>query len=116
MSWSRDEALTDPVVREPIMFVSEFRFTLRDIPTEITFRLYRPLHFGNMIVRRSHKFSIPQLAAPTPVQGEADSSDVMDEGSALHLAVDEMVSIYNAARAQGLEPSVAWLQPNENFP
>ena len=85
-------------------------------PTEIIFWLYRPLHFGNMIVRRSHNLSIPQLAASPSTPAEAESSDVMDEGSALHLAVDEMVSIYNAARAQGLEPHASWLRPNENFP
>ena len=38
MSWSKEEALTDPAVREPLMFASEFRFHLRDIPTEIILR------------------------------------------------------------------------------
>ena len=114
MSWSRDEALTDPAVREPIMFLSEFRFTLRDIPTEITFRLYRPLHFGSIIVRRSHNLSIPQLAAPTPAPVDDDCND--NEGIALHGAVVEMVSVYNAARTQGLEPNASWLVPSESFP
>jgi len=59
MSWSREEALTDPAVREPMMFTSEFRF---------------------------------------------------------RLVVDEMVSLYNTARAQGLTPDISWLKPNENFP
>jgi hypothetical protein len=49
MSWSKEEALTDPAVREPMIFASEVRFRLRDIPTEITVRLYRPLHSGRMI-------------------------------------------------------------------
>jgi hypothetical protein len=30
--------------------------------------------------------------------------------------VDEMVSLYNTARAQGLTPDISWLKPNENFP
>ena len=66
MSWSREEALTDPAVREPMMFTSEFRFRLRDIPTEIILRLYRPLHSGRIVVRRSHDLSIPQVAPPAP--------------------------------------------------
>ena len=37
------------------------------------------------------------------------------EGDALHAVVDEMVSLYNAARAQGLTPDISWLKPNENF-
>jgi len=112
MSWSREEALTDPAVREAMMFTSEFRFRLRDIPTEIILRLYRPLHSGRIVVRRSHDLSIPQVAAPAPA-AHADESD--SEGDALHLVVDEMVSLYNRARAQGLTPDVSWLTPNENF-
>ncbi len=111
MSWSREEALTDPAVREPMMFTSEFRFHLRDIPTEIILRLYRPLHSGRLVVQRSHDLSIPQIAAPA--LSHADESD--SEGDALHLVVEEMVSLYNAARAQGLTPDASWFTPNENF-
>ena len=94
------------------MFASEFRFQLRDIPTEIIMRIYRPLHSGRIIVRRSHNLSIPQLAAaPAPTkETESDS-----EGEALHTAVDEMVALYNAARAKGLTPDASWLVPNANF-
>jgi hypothetical protein len=112
MSWSREEALTDPAVREPLMFTSEFRFRLRDIPTEIILRLYRPLHSGGIVVRRSHDLSIPQIAAPAP---DAHSDEGNSEGDALHLVVEEMVSLYNAARAQGLTPHTSWLTPNKDF-
>jgi hypothetical protein len=112
MSWSREEALTDPAVREAMMFTSEFRFRLRDIPTEIILRLYRPLHSGRLVVRRSHDLSIPQVAAPAAA-AHADESD--SEGDALHRVVDEMVSLYDAGRAQGLTPNASWLTPNENF-
>ena len=112
MSWSREEALTDPAVREPMMFTSEFRFRLRDIPTEITLRLYRPLHSGRIVVRRSHDLSIPQVAANPPA---AQSGGSDSEGEALHAAVDEMVSLYNTARARGLTPDTSWLKPNEDF-
>jgi len=113
MSWSREEALTDPAVREPMMFTSEFRFRLRDIPTEIVLRLYRPLHSGRIVVRRSHDLSIPKVAAPAP-PAHVDDGD--SEGDVLHAVVDEMVSLYNAARAQGLTPDTSWLKPNEHFP
>jgi hypothetical protein len=111
MSWSKEEVLTDPAVREPMIFVSEVRFRLRDIPTEITVRLYRPLHSGRMISRRSHDLSIPQVTAPAP----APAKDGDGEGAALHAAVDEMVALYNAARAKGLNPDASWLTPNEDF-
>jgi len=66
MSWSREEALTDPAIRGALMFASEFRFHLRDIPTEIVMRLYRPLHSGRMVARCSHALSIPQLSTVQP--------------------------------------------------
>src|SRR5438270_6829730 len=108
MSWSREEALTDPAVREPMMFTSEFRFRLRDIPTEIILRLYRPLHSGRIVVRRSHDLSISWFAAPAP----AAHSDVRESvGGGLHALVDEMVSLYNSACRQGLTPDSCWSQP-----
>ena len=111
MSWSKEEALTDPAVREPLIFVSEFRFHLRDIPGEITLRLYRPLHSGRMVARRSHDLVIPNVTAPpAPDPDEADS-----EGAALHRSIDELVQTYNAARGQGLTPDRSWLKPNEEF-
>lgn len=98
-----------------MMFTSEFRFRLRDIPTEIILRLYRPLHSGGIVVRRSHDLSIPQVATPAPA-AHVDDGDSGSEGDALHAAVDKMVSLYNTARAQGLTPDISWLKPNENFP
>ena len=112
MSWSREEALTDPAVREPMMFVSEFRFVLRDIPNEITIRLYRPLFSGQYVARCSHKLVIPGANAPTaPSDDDAEPS----EGRTLHNAVEELVSTYNAARSQGLAPSTSWLVPDTEF-
>jgi hypothetical protein len=111
MSWSREEALTDPAVKEPMMFLSEFRFHLRDIPTEITMRIYRPLQSGGIIVRRSHNLSIPQFAAPAP----AKETEIESEGEALHAAVNELIQYYNAARAKGLKPEASWLVPNAGF-
>jgi hypothetical protein len=55
----------------------------------------------------------PQVAAPAPA-AHVDDGD--SEGDALHAVVDEMVSLYNTARAQGLTPDISWLKPNENFP
>ena len=111
MSWSRDEALTDPAIREPLIFLSEFRFSLRDIPVEIAVRLYRPLHSSKLVMRRSHDLSISGL---DPKQAAACGDD-SGEGEVLHAAVDELVCIYNAARAQGLTPDKSWLKPNADF-
>src|SRR5437773_1563492 len=111
MSWSREEALTDPAIQEPLILVSEFRFFLRDIPTEITIRLYRPIHSGRTIVRQSHNISVSGVNAPPAAQCEDESA----EGEVLHAAVDELICVYNAAREKGLTPDKSWLKPNPDF-
>ena len=111
MSWSREEALTDPAVREPMKFLSEFRFFLRDIPTEITVRLYQPVHSGGIVFRRSHDIAIKGVI-PTPA---TDCSEDSGEGEVLHAAVNDLICLYNAARAQGLKPDASWLKPNAHF-
>ena len=109
--WSREEDLTDPSIREPLIFLSEFRFSLRDIPTEISVRLYRPIHSDNIVVRRSHDISVSGLNPQQAAKCEDDSK----EGEVLHAAVDELVCVYNAARAEGLKPDGSWLKPNPSF-
>ena len=111
MSWSKEEALTDPAVRNPLIFLSEFRFTLRDIPTEITVRLFRPLHSGRIVARRSHNLTIPQGTA-TP---SAPPEEIDNEGGALQFAINELVQAYNSARGQGFSPEPSWLTPNPDF-
>jgi len=109
--WSREEALTDPVIPEPLIFLSEFRFSLRDIPVEIAIRLNRPIHSAKIVVRRSHDISASGLNAQQAGKCEDDSK----EGEVLHAAVDELLCIYNSARAQGLKPDAFWSKPNPNF-
>jgi hypothetical protein len=112
VSWSREEALTDPAVREPMMFVSESRFNLRDIPTEITIRVYRLLFSDQYVAHCSHKLAIPRVSTPpSPTEDDAKSS----EGATLHQAVEQLVALYNAARSQGLTPEASWLIPNADF-
>jgi hypothetical protein len=111
MSWSREEALTDPAVREPLIFLSEFRFCLRDIPNEIMIRLYRPVHSSKIVVRRSHDISVQGVDGPA----SEPCGDEGHEGEVLHTAVNELLCVYNAARATGLKPDASWLRPNPNF-
>lgn len=111
MSWSTSEALTDPAIREPMSFRSEFKFFLRDIPVEITLRLYNPIHSSTVIVRRSHLISVPGLDQAR----QANCEDQVHEGDALQIVISELVRVYNAAIAKGLKPEASWLQQNPEF-
>ena len=111
MSWSREEALTDPAIREPMKFLSEFRFSLKDIPIEITVRLYQPVHSGRIVIRRSHEIAVDGVSGGKTYDYDEESS----EGEALQAAVCDLVAVYNAARAKGLKPDRSWLKPSPNF-
>ena len=111
MSWSTSEALTDPVIREPMSFLSEFKFSLRDIPVEITLRLYSPIHSSTVAVRQSHVISVPGLDRAQ----QANCEDQIKEGEALQIVINQFVCVYNAAIAQGLRPEASWLRQNPEF-
>ena len=111
MSWSTSEALTDPAIREPISFRSEFKFFLRDIPVEITLRLYTPLHSSQVVIRQSHLISVPGLEEGK--QGACE--DQSSEGEVLQSVITGLVCVYNAAVAQGLKPDASWLRSNPAF-
>src|SRR5256885_15064588 len=111
MGWSREEALTDPAIVDPMKLLSDFRFHLRDIPVEITTRLYKPVHSGKIAIRRSHDIAVDGVSPGKTYRYDEESS----EGEALQAGVCDLVSIYNAARAKGLKPDTSWMRPNANF-
>jgi hypothetical protein len=111
MPWTPDAALDDPVVERPMVFVSEFRFYLKDIPTEITVRLYRPLQGRAIVFEQSHFIKTPTQAGPY----RTDKSWNDDEGSALHQVVFGFTSHYNEAVNRGHRPDPSWLEENEQF-
>jgi hypothetical protein len=103
--------MTDPAVRKPMAFRSEYKFFLRDIPDEITLRLYQPIHSSSIIVRKSHCLSIPGLDEQAP----AGTEEQMEEGEALQDAICQFVHGYNAAVAKGLKPDSSWLRQEPSF-
>lgn len=111
MSWSTSEAMTDPAIREPLSFRSEFKFHLRGIPVEITLRLYNPMHSDTVIIRQSHLISVPGLEP----QEHAACEDETQDGEVLQGMISGFVCVYNAAVAKGLTPDPSWLQPNPEF-
>lgn len=111
MSWSTSEAMTDPAIREPMAFRSEFKFFLRDIPVEITLRLYNPIHSSTVVVRQSHLISVPGLDP----QEQAACEDQTRDGEVLQSVVSQFVCVYNTAVAKGLKPDSSWLQQNPDF-
>jgi hypothetical protein len=111
MSWSISEAMTDPAIREPMAFHSEFKFFLRDIPVEITIRLYNPIHSSSVLSRQSHTISVPGLDP----QEQTACEDQTQDGEVLQSVISGFVCAYNAAVAKGLKPDPSWLKQNPAF-
>ena len=111
MSWSTSEALTDPAIREPLSFRSEFRFHLRDIPVEITVRLYNRVHSSTVMLRQSHTISVPGLDP----QEQASCEDETQDGEVLQNLISHFVCVYNVAVGKGMKPDASWLQRNPDF-
>jgi len=103
--------MTDPSIREPMTFRSEYRFSLRDIPVEITLRLYKPIHSSSIVVRKSHRLSIPGFDEQPRATGEEQT----EEGEALQDVICQFVHAYNGAIAKGLKPNPSWLQRDPKF-
>ncbi len=92
-------------------FRSEFKFSLRDIPVEITLRLYSPIHSHTLIIRQSHRIAVPGLDP----QEQASCEDETQEGEALQRVISQFVCVYNAALAKGLQPARSWLQQDPDI-
>ncbi|MEO8438772.1 MAG: hypothetical protein ABI540_00990 [Spartobacteria bacterium] len=103
--------MTDPAIRKPLSFRSEFKFFSKDIPVENTLRLYNPVASGAVIVRQSHVISVPGLDP----QERAECEDPAQDGEALQSGISELVCLYNAAIAKGLKPQKSWLQQNADY-
>lgn len=111
MSWTINAALDDPLIDGPMVFLSEFKFSLKGISTEITIRLYRPHRGAGVIFDQSHFIHTPEQG--TPYRTSRPQND--DEASALHQAISGMTRFYEIAVNKGHSPSSSWLVPNDSF-
>ena len=112
MAWTIEAALKDEAVEGPVQFISEFKFFLKNIPVEITIRLYRPLFGTGVLFKQSHFIHTPEQAGAYRTSRPWNDY----EASALSQAIDGLTSYYNAAVLKGHEPSADWLEPNSDFP
>jgi hypothetical protein len=111
MPWTVETALGDAAVEQPVQFVSEFKFFLKDIPTEITIRLYRPVNGSGVQFTQSHFIQTPDQAGPYRTSRPWND----DEPRALHQVIDGLTSYYKAAVLNGHKPSADWLHENSHF-
>jgi hypothetical protein len=105
-----DILLTDGI-DSPLEFVSEFKFSLHHIPTEITVRLYRPLTGRGIMSKQSHFIKTPVQI--NEYQTSTPGADSPEE--ALNRVVQGFLNFYHHAVQAGHKPAESWLVPHKSF-
>ena len=111
MGWTIDDAVAHVTLRDAKIFVSEVSFRLGNLTPKIRVRLFRYPGDREIYFEQSHFFKIPDQK--TSVQAFLKSDK--DEAYALTHAVEALINPYEAAVAEGREPSDSWLILNDDY-
>ena len=113
MAWTPEEVFeaNSNVIEFPMELIKEYQFTLKDIATTITIRLFKLLGSEKIHFTQSHHIKTPTQAGAY-ITSRPYNDDI---GSALSQAVSGLTQFYNEAVAAGHTPSGNWLIPNEYF-
>jgi len=112
MAHTIESAFDHEHVNDVLQFLSEYRFTLSDIPIAITIRLFRPIAAGGgVFFRQSHFISTPKQAGPYRTSRPWNDT----EEAAINQVVSAMNMEYDAAIKAGMTPDETWLTPNDSF-
>ncbi len=104
----------DPSIRDVFRFVSEYIFSLGELDTKITVKVYECLASDvreKFFFKQSHFLQTPQQ--PLPYQTDVTFGD--SEDRALIRAIRTLTTNYNAAIKGGYTPAESWLVANKDF-
>ena len=112
MAHTIESAFDHEHVRDVLQLLSEYRFTLGDLHTVITIRLYRAINGApGVFFRQSHFISTPTQAAPYRTSRPWNDT----EASAINQVVSAMNEHYSDALRVGKTPDDSWLTLDESF-
>ena len=111
MGWTIDDAVSNRTLRDAKIFLTEVAFRLGDLSPQIRVRLFRYPGDREVYFEQSHFVKIPDQRT----SDEAFLKSDRDEAYALTHAVEALTHPYEAALAEGLEPSDSWLILNNDY-
>ena len=111
MGWTIDDAVSSRTLRDAKIFVNEVAFRLGDLTPKIRVRLFRYPGDREVYFEQSHFVKIPDHRTLDETFLKSDK----DEAYALTHAVEALTHPYEAALAEGLEPSDSWLIFNNDY-
>jgi hypothetical protein len=111
LGWKIDDAVSNRTLRDVKIFISEVSFRLGDLTPKIRVRLFRYPGDREIYFEQSHFLKIPDQK----ISDEALLKSDKDEAYALTHAVEALTQSYEAAVAEGREPSDSWLILNDDY-
>ena len=111
LGWKIDDAVSNRTLRDAKIFLSEVSFRLGDLSPKIRVRLFRYPGDREVYFEQSHVVKIPDQKTSDEVLLKSDK----DEAYALTHAVEALTHPYEAALAEGQQPSDSWLVANDDY-
>jgi hypothetical protein len=111
LGWTIDDALSSRTLRDAKIFLSEVAFRLGALSPKIRVRLFRYPGDREVYFEQSHFVKISDQRTSDEPLLKSDK----DEAYALSHAVAALTQPYEAALAEGREPSDFWLIPNDDY-
>jgi hypothetical protein len=111
LGWTIDDAVSNKILRDVKIFISEVSFRLGNLTPKIRVRLFRYPGDKEIYFEQSHFVKIPDQKGSDQTLLKSDK----DEAYALTHAVEALTHPYEAALAEGREPSDSWLILNDDY-
>ena len=105
MAWTIDDAVSSKSLKDAKIHILEASFRLDHLAPKIRIRLFRFPGDKEVYFEQSHFFKIPDQETSDEALLKSDK----DEAYALTHAVEALTHPYEAALAEGREPSDSWL-------
>lgn len=100
-----------PLVQDARWLIAEYEFSLGQITTVISLRLYQSLADDSIWVEQSHFIQTPIHSEPAFNEHECHP----DPETAVERILSEFVRHYEDAEKMGHAPSADWLLPSRDF-
>ncbi|MBN2410521.1 hypothetical protein JXQ31_02440 [candidate division KSB1 bacterium] len=111
MPYTIETAFDEKPVENPRKLLSEFKFNLSGIDTEITVRIFKNIINETVFFEQSHYIHSPVQIEPY----HTNSNWGENEAYVLHRAIESLTDFYNNAINAGHKPNESWLVQNDSF-
>lgn len=111
MAWTIDDAVSNKTLKDTKIYIREVCFRLGELSPKVRVRLFRFPGDKEIYFEQSHFIQTPEQPSSDVAFLKSDKN----EAYALTHAVEGLIHPYEAAVAEGHEPSDSWLMSNDDY-